>query len=111
MHTKELTFNFNTDTEEVTDGDSGNWKENLPTTNGWDASGSMWYNNAVASGADYDDLMDAYLAQSELTLTAEIETGESWSGLGYLTSLSPSGGTAGSYVEVSVAFIGTGEIS
>jgi len=111
MATKELTFNFNTDTEEVTDADSGNWKENLPTLNGWDVSGSMWYDNAVASGADYDDLMDAYLNQSELTLTAELETGVSWSGLGYLTNLSPTGGTAGSYVEVAVSFIGTGEIS
>ena len=109
--TKELTFNFNTDTEEVTDACSGNWKENLPTLNGWDVSGSMWYDNAVASGADFEDLMDAFLAQTELTITAQLETGVEWSGLGYLTNLSPTGGTAGSYVEVSTSFIGTGEIS
>jgi len=109
--TKELTFNFNTGTENVTDACSGNWDENLPTTNSWDVSGSMWYDNAVASGADYEDLMDAYLAQSELTITCQLETGTEWSGLGYLTNLSPTGGTAGSYVEVSVSFIGTGEIS
>jgi len=111
MHTKELTFNFNTDTEEVTDADSGNWKSNLPTLNGWDVSGSMWYNNAVATGADFQDLMDAYLAQTELTLKAELETGVDWAGNAYLTNLSPTGGTAGSYVEVSVSFMGTDELS
>ena len=111
MHTKELTFNFNTDTEEVTDADSGIWKSNLPTTNGWDVSGSMWYNNAVASGADYQDLMDAWLAQTELTIKAELETGVDWSGLGYITNLAPAGGTAGSYAEASVSILGTDEIS
>ena len=111
MHTKELTFNFNTDTEEVTDADSGDWKSNLPTLNGWDVSGSLWYNNAVSSGADFQDLMDAWLAQTELTIKAELEIGVSWSGLCYITNLSPTGGTAGSYAEASVSFIGTEELS
>jgi len=110
-HTSEVSFNFDTDTEEVTDADSGNWKENLPTLNGWSVDVTTWYNNAVASGADWDDVMEAYLAQSELTLVCELETGKSYSGLGYLTNLNPTGGTAGSYVQFSAGFIGTGEIS
>lgn len=110
MHTKELTFNFNTDTEEVTDAESGDWKSNLPTLNSWDVSGSMWYNNSV-SGAGFSDLMAAFLAQTELTIKAELDTSTNWTGLAYLTNLSPAGGTAGSYVEVSVSFIGTGELS
>ena len=111
MATKELTFNFNTDTEEVTDADNGNWKSNLPTLNGWDTSGSLWYDNAPATGINYSDLMDSWLAQSELTITAQLETGVAWSGLGYITNLSLTGGTAGSYVEASVSFLGTDEIS
>ena len=111
MHTDKVTFSFDTDTEEVTDADSGDWAENLPTLNRWNIDTSLWYNNCVASGADFTDLMNAYLNQTELTLTAELETGVDWSGLGYLTNLSPAGGTGGGYVKVSAAFIGTGEIS
>jgi predicted secreted protein len=110
-HTMEASFNFDTDTEEVTDADSGNWKENLPTLNGWSVDVTTWYNNAVADGADWADVMAAYLAQSELTLICELETGVSYTGLGYLTNLNPTGGTAGAYVQFSAGFIGTGEIS
>ena len=111
MHTTEVTINFNTDTEEVTDADSGNWKENAPTLNGWSVDTSFWYNNAVAGGADFADVMAAYLAQTQLTLVCELETGVDYSGLGYLTNLSPSGGTAANYVKCSAGFIGTAEIS
>jgi len=111
MHTDEVTLNFDTDTEEVTDADSGDWAENMPTLNRWNIDTSLWYNNAVASGADFTDLMNAYLAQTELTITAELETGVEWTGLAYLTNLSPAGGTGAGYVKVSAAFIGTGDLS
>jgi hypothetical protein len=110
-HTTEVSINFDTDTEEVTDADSGNWAENAPTLNRWNIDATAWYNNAVAVGADFSDVMDAYLNQTQLTLVCELETGVSYSGLGYLTNLSPSGGTAANYVQFSAGFIGTGEIS
>jgi len=111
-HTDSVTFNFNTDTEEVTDADSGNHAENLPTTNNWDLSADFWYNNSVSEGkADFDDALTAQMAQTELTVIAELETGKSWSGLAYITNLTVTGGTAGSYVKVSTTLIGTGEIS
>jgi len=111
MHTTEVSINFTTDTEEVTDADSGDWKENLPTLNSWSVDTAFWYNNTVASGADFSDVMDAYLNQSELTLVCELESGVSYSGLGYLTNLNPSGGTGANYVKCSAGFIGTAEIS
>jgi hypothetical protein len=110
-HTNEVSINFETGTEEVTDAESGNWVENLPTLNSWSIDTTAWYNNAVASGADFSDVMDAYLNQTELTLMCELETGVDYSGFGYLTSLSPSGGTAGAYVQFTAGFIGTGEVS
>lgn len=111
MHTDEVSFNFDTDTEEVTDADSGDWAENLPTLNRWSVDTAFWYNNAVASGADFADVMAAYLAQTELTLVCELETGVDYTGLGYLTNLNPSGGTGAGYVKCSAGFIGTGEVS
>jgi len=111
MHTTEVSMNFDTDTEEVTDADSGDWKENLPTLNGWSVDTSFWYYNALASGAGFDDVMAAYLAQSELTLVCELESGVSYSGLGYLTNFNPAGGTGANYVKCSAGFIGTDEIS
>ena len=111
MHTDSVSFNFNTGVENVTDADSGNWDENLPTTNNWTIDADFWINNAVGSGADFDDCMTAWLAQTSLTVTAELETGTEWSGLAFITSLVPSGGTAAAYVKASVSFQGTGEIS
>ena len=111
MHTDNVTFNFNTNSEAVTDADSGNWDENAPTTNNWDVAADFWINNSVASGADFDDCMAAYLAQTILTITAQLESGTEWSGLGFITNLSPTGGTAGAYAKASVSFQGTGEIS
>jgi len=111
-HTDSVTFNFVTDTEEVTDEASGNWAENLPTLNRWDLTADFWYNNAVAAGSvDYADAMDIWLLQTEVTVTAELETGVEWNGLAYITNLSPTGGTAGAYVKVSTSLIGTAEIS
>jgi hypothetical protein len=110
-HTNEVSINFETGTEEVTDAESGNWVDNLPTLNSWSIDTTAWYNNAVASGADFSDVMDAYLNQTELTLMCELETGVDYSGFGYLTSLNPSGGTAGAYVQFTAGFIGTGEVS
>lgn len=111
-HTDSVTFNFVTDTEETTDEGSGNWAENLPTLNRWDVTADFWYNNAVAAGsADFNDAMDIWLNQTQVTLTCEIETGVEWNGLAYITNLSPTGGTAGAYVKVSTSLIGTKEIS
>jgi len=110
-HTSEVSINFDTGIEDVTDADSGNWVENLPTLNSWNVDIVAWYNNAVASGADFNDVMDAYLNQSELTLVCELEVGVEFSGLGYLTNLNPSGGTGAAYVKFTAGFIGTGEIS
>ena len=111
MHTDSVSFNFNTGSEEVTDADSGNWQENLPTLNDWTIDADFWINNAVAAGADFDDCMAAWLAQTMLTVKAELETGTDWSGLAFITSLVPTGGTAGAYVKASVSFQGTAEIS
>jgi hypothetical protein len=110
-HTSEVSINFQTDTEEVTDADSGDWAENLPTLNRWNVDTTVWYNNAVAAGADFADCMAAFLAQTQLTLVCELETGVAYTGLGYLTSLNPSGGTGAGYVSFTAGFIGTGEIS
>lgn len=109
-HTTEVSINFETGIEEVTDADSGNWQENLPTLNSGSVDATAWYNNA-AVGADFADVMAAYLAQTQLTLVCEIESGVEYSGLGYLTSVNPSGGTAAGYVQFSAGFIFTGEIS
>jgi len=111
MHTDSVSFNFNTGSENVTDAESGNWDENLPTTNNWTIDADFWINNSVASGADFNDCMDAWLNQTTLTVTAKLETGTEWSGLAFITSLVPSGGTAAAYVKASVSFQGTGEIS
>jgi len=111
MHTTEVSMNFVTDMEEVTDAESGDWKENAPTLNSWSVDTAFWYNNAVASGANFTDVMDAYLNQTPLTLVCELETGVDYSGLGYLTNLNPAGGTGAGYVKCSAGFIGTAEIS
>ncbi len=111
-HSSEVTFNFDTDTEEVTDEGSGDWAEILPTLNRWNLDATVWYHNAVATGgADFDDLMTAYLAQSQLTLKARIETGTEYTGVGFLTNLSVSGGTGGAHITFTASFTGTGEIS
>jgi len=111
-HTNEVSLNLTTDTEELTDADSGDWKEFGPTLNSGTVDTTVWYNNAVGAGeADFEDVMDAFLNQSQLTLTCEIEPGVEYSGLGYLTSLNPSGGTGAGYVAFTAGFIFTGEIS
>lgn len=110
-HTTEVSINFNTDTEEVTDAESGDWAENAPTLNRWNIDTTAWYNNAVAIGADFTDVMDAFLNQTQLALVCQLETGVEYHGLGYLTSLNPSGGTGAGYVKFTAGFIGTGEIS
>lgn len=110
-HTTEVSMNFDTDIEEVTDADSGRWAENLPTLNRWNIDITTWYNNSVAAGADFSDVMAAYLAQTELTLVAQIETGVTYTGSGYLTNLNLSGGTDAAHVAFTAGFIGTGPIS
>lgn len=111
-HTTEVSLNLTTDTEELTDADSGDWKEFAPTLNSGTVETTTWYNNAVGAGeADFEDVMDAFLNQTLLTLECEIETGVSYAGTGYLTSLNPSGGTGAGYVKFSAGFIFTGEIS
>jgi len=81
MHTTEVSMNFVTDTEEVTDADSGDWKENAPTLNSWSVDTSFWYNNAVVSGADFTDVMSAFLNQTQLTLVCELESGVDYTDL------------------------------
>jgi len=111
-HTTEVSINLTTDTEELTDADSGDFKEFGPTLNSGSVDTSTWYNNAVAGGgADFQDVLDAHLNQTQLTLVAEIEAGVEISGLGYLTSLTPSGGTGAGYVKFDAGFIFTGEYS
>jgi hypothetical protein len=111
-HTTEVSLNLTTDTEELTDADSGDWKEFGPTLNSGTVDTTTWYNNAVAAGdADFQDVLDAYMVQSQLALVCEIEAGVEVSGLGYLTSLNPSGGTGAGYVAFTAGFIFTGEIS
>jgi hypothetical protein len=111
-HTTEVSINLTTDTEELTDADSGDFKEFGPTLNSGSVDVSTWYNNAVGVGmADFQDVLDAHLNQSQLNLVAEIEAGVEISGLGYLTSLTPSGGTGAGYVKFDAGFIFTGEYS
>jgi len=111
-HTTEVSINLTTDTEELTDAESGDWKEFGPTLNSGTVDTTAWYNNAVAVGdADFTDVMNAFLAQTQLTLVWELETGVEYTGLGYLTSLNPSGGTGAGYVAFTAGFIFTGEIS
>ena len=109
MHTDEVSFNFDTDTEEVTDADDGNWASNLPTLNRWNVDVSFWYHNSAV--ANWEDVMTAYLNQEQLTLECELETEVKYSGTGYLTNLSPSGGTGAGHVKCSAGFIGTGELT
>lgn len=109
-HSTEVSLNLETAMEEVTDADSGNFSEHLPTTNSWSADTTAWY-SSTATGADFDALMSAYLAQTELTLKCELLTGTDYTGLGYLTNLSVTGGTAGSYVQFTAGFQGTAGIS
>src|SRR4030042_7165355 len=111
-HSKEVSINLTTDTEELTDAESGDFKEFGPTLNSGTIDTSSWYNNAVAgTDADFQDVLDAHLNQTLLTLVAEIETGVEISGSGYLTSLAPSGGTGAGYVKFDAGFIFTGEYS
>jgi len=110
-HTNEVSINLETGIEEVTDADSGNYEENAPTLNRGNIDTTTWYNNAVAGGADFNDVLDAYLNQTLLLLHAQIEPGVTLSGYGYLTNLNPSGGTAGAYVKFTAGFVFTGEIS
>lgn len=111
-HSTEVSINLTTDTEELTDADSGDFKEFGPTLNSGTIDTSCWYNNAVGAGeADFQDVLDAHLNQSLLTLVAEIETGVEVSGSGYLTNLTPTGGTGAGYVKFDAGFIFTGEYS
>ena len=111
-HTTDVSISLTTDTEELTDADSGDFKEFGPTLNSGTVDVSTWYNNAVGAGeADFADVLDAHLNQTLLTLVAEIETGVEISGSGYLTSLSPAGGTGAGYVKFDAGFIFTGEYS
>ena len=110
-HTNNVSINLETGIEEVTDAESGNWVENLPTLNSGNVDTTTWYNNAVADGADFNDVLDAYLNQTPLLLHAQIEAGVVLSGYGYLTNLNPSGGTGAAYVQFTAGFVFTGEIS
>lgn len=111
-HTTEVSINLTTDTEELTDAESGDYKEFGPTLNSASVDTSAWYNNAVAGGmADFQDVLDAHLNQALLTLVAQIEAGVELTGVGYLTSLTPSGGTGAGYVKFDAGFIFTGEYS
>jgi hypothetical protein len=110
-HTSEVSINMDTDIEEVTDADSGIWAENAPTLNRWNIDATAWYHNAVAAGADFADVLAAWKAQTQLTLKVELETGVDMTGLGYLTNLNASGGTAAAHISFTAAFIGTGELS
>lgn len=109
-HTTEVALNLDTDIEEVTDADSGRWAENLPTLNRWNVDTTTWYNNS-ATGADFDTVMSAYLAQTLLTLRCEIESGVEYGGQGYLTNLNIVGGTDAAHVQFTAGFIGTGEMT
>lgn len=111
-HTTEVSINLTTDTEELTDADSGNFKEFGPTLNTGTVDTTAWYQNAPGGNeANFSDVLSAHLNQTLLTLVAEIETGVEISGQGYLTSLSPSGGTAGAYVAFTAGFLFSGDYS
>ena len=109
-HSDDVVFNFDTDNEETTDADAGDWAENLPTLNRWNVDSSAWYQNTDTGDVYLEDLMDIYIAQDELTLVLQIEPGVEFAGLGYLTNLNIAGGTGAGYIKFTAAFIGTGEI-
>lgn len=111
-HTTEVSLNIETGTEEVTDADSGNWSEFLPTLNSFSVDTTAWYSTAVGvDEADIETVIDASLAQTELTLKVELSAGVEYSGAGYLTNVSVTGGTAGAYVQFTAGFQGTKDIS
>lgn len=111
-HSTEVALNLNTGTEDVTDNKSGDWTDILPTLNSWSIDTSEWYSNAVGTGeANFDDVMTAWMSQARLFLTCEIESGVNFSGYGYLTNVTVSGGTGAGYVKFTAGFQGAGEIS
>lgn len=109
-HTTEVSLNIDIATEETTDADSGTWGENEPTLTTWNIDTTTWYHNTTTD-ANWDDIIAAALARTELTLLYEIESGEDYGGSGYLTNVNISGGTAGGHIQFTAAFIGTGELS
>lgn len=109
-HTTEVSLNFDVDIEEVTDADSGIWAENLPTLNRWNIDTTVWYHNTT-SDANWSDVIAAAKARTRLTLVYQVESGVEETGIGYLTNVNISGGTAGGHIQFTAAFIGTGELS
>ena len=109
-HTTEVSLNFDVDTEEVTDADSGVWAENAPTLNRWNIDATVWYHNTTDE-ANWTDVMAAAKARTLLTLVYQLETGVTETGTGYITNVNTSGGTAAGHIPFTAAFIGTGELS
>ena len=109
-HTTEVSLNFDVDTEDLTDGDSGIWAENGPTLNRWNIDATVWYHNTTTE-ANWTDVMAAAKARTLLTLVYQLETGVTETGTGYITNVNTSGGTAAGHIPFTAAFIGTGELS
>ena len=109
-HTTEVSLNFDVDTEDVTDGDSGIWAENEPTLNRWNIDTTVWYHNTT-SDANWSDVITAAKARTRLTLVYQLESGVTETGSGYITNVNTSGGTAGGHIPFTAAFIGTQELS
>ena len=109
-HTTEVSLNFDVDMEEVTDADSGIWAENAPTLNRWNIDATVWYHNTTTE-AGWDDVITAAKARTQLTLVYRLESGVTETGVGYITNVNTSGGTAGGHIPFTAAFIGTGELS
>ena len=109
-HTTEVSLNFDVDTEDVTDADSGVWAENAPTLNRWNIDATVWYHNTTTD-ANWTDVMAAAKARTLLTLVYQLETGVTETGTGYITNVNTSGGTAAGHIPFTAAFIGTGELS
>ena len=109
-HTTEVSLNFDVDTEEVTDADSGVWAENAPTLNRWNIDTTVWYHNTTTD-ANWTDVMAAAKARTLLTLVYQLEEGVTETGTGYITNVNTSGGTAAGHIPFTAAFIGTGELS
>ena len=109
-HTTEVSLNFDVDTEDLTDADSGIWAENGPTLNRWNIDATVWYHNTTTE-ANWTDVMAAAKARTLLTLVYQLETGVTETGTGYITNVNTSGGTAAGHIPFTAAFIGTGELS
>jgi len=112
-HSDDVVFNFDTDNEETTDAEAGDWAQVLPTINRWNIDTGVWYQSTEVGGNQYlPDLMTLYIGQEELALVMEIDpvAGLEFAGVGYLTNVNIAGGTGAGYMKYTAAFIGTGEI-